>query len=63
MVNGEELRVPVGTTVQDLCTRFRADPRHTAVERNRVIVARAAFGTTVLQDGDVLEIVTLVGGG
>jgi sulfur carrier protein len=34
-----------------------------AVERNRTLVRRADHATTVLTDGDVLEIVTLVGGG
>ncbi|MEZ5988484.1 MAG: sulfur carrier protein ThiS [Planctomycetota bacterium] len=44
-----ELGLPVGPGV--------------AVERNRVIVPKAAYATTRLDDGDELEIVTLVGGG
>ena len=34
-----------------------------AVERNGNIVPRARYGETVLEDGDVLEIVRFVGGG
>lgn len=34
-----------------------------AVEHNGVIVARAAWGSTALRDGDKLEIVQFVGGG
>jgi thiamine biosynthesis protein ThiS len=34
-----------------------------AVERNREIVRRADYESTELEDGDAIEIVTLVGGG
>lgn len=34
-----------------------------AVERNGEIVPRAEFGSTVLTDSDILEIVSFVGGG
>ena len=40
----------------------RARPEHVAVERNRDLVPGAARGDD-LADGDVLEVVTLVGGG
>ena len=38
-------------------------PQGTVVERNREIVDREAFRDTRLADGDVLELVRLVGGG
>ena len=38
-------------------------PQRIAVERNGEIVPRRTYGETVLQDGDVLEIVSFVGGG
>ncbi len=62
-VNGEPHEIPPATTVDGLLARFRLDRRHTAVERNRVLVPRAAFENTVVEAGDELEIVTLVGGG
>lgn len=34
-----------------------------AVEKNGDIVPRAQYGDTILQDGDVLEVVRFVGGG
>lgn len=34
-----------------------------AVERNGEIVSKAAYETTWLTDGDILEIVSFVGGG
>lgn len=39
------------------------DPKRIAVERNGEIVPKAQYGQTVLQDGDVLEVVSFVGGG
>lgn len=62
-VNGEPHEIPPAMTVDDLLDRFGLDRRHTAVERNRALVPRAAFTTTVIEAEDVLEIVTLVGGG
>jgi sulfur carrier protein len=38
-------------------------PRAVAVEHNRMIIERDAYGTTILQEGDVVEIVRMVGGG
>ena len=33
------------------------------MERNGEIVPKAAYGETILQDGDVIEVVNFVGGG
>lgn len=62
-VNGDERELSAATRVADLLEELGVDPRHTAVERNREIVPKTAFAATVLADGDVVEIVTLVGGG
>lgn len=39
------------------------DAAKVAVEKNGLIVPRAAFAATQLTDEDILEIVTFVGGG
>ncbi|MEM8711051.1 MAG: sulfur carrier protein ThiS [Planctomycetota bacterium] len=62
-VNGEEMRLPLGSTVADLVAARGLTPREVAVERNREIVPRAEHGAVALKSGDRLEIVTLVGGG
>lgn len=62
-VNDERLSVPAGTTVAALLGRLGVEPVRVAVERNLQIVRREDFPVTVLQDGDVLEIVHFVGGG
>lgn len=63
VVNGETRTVPEGATVSDLLAVLKLDPRYLAVELNREVVPRAEHGRRALQDGDQVEIVTLVGGG
>jgi len=62
-VNGEARQLPPDTTVADLLTQLAPAGRRIAVERNGAIVPRSMHGTTVLADGDRLEIVIAVGGG
>lgn len=63
-VNGETTDLPdsVGN-VADLVTRLNLAEQQVAVEQNGSIIRRAEWTGTRLADGDVLEIVTLVGGG
>jgi thiamine biosynthesis protein ThiS len=62
-VNDEPRELPDGTTVCELLVSMRLDPRYLAAEVNRQVVPRARHGEVVLQPGDVVEVVTLVGGG
>jgi sulfur carrier protein len=61
-INGE-YREANATTVFDLLTELGLHPQGTIVERNREIVEREAYRETRLAEGDVLELVRLVGGG
>ncbi len=61
-VNGETHRVPPELTVRELLDLLGIRGA-AAVERNRAIVPRASHATTLLADGDALEVVQLVGGG
>jgi sulfur carrier protein len=63
IVNGEERKLPQGMTVAELLERLRLMPRQVAVERNLNLVPRASHAACILEPGDRLEIVTLVGGG
>jgi sulfur carrier protein len=61
-VNGERKNVGAMSVLQFLQT-LEIDPRRVAVEYNKEILPKGSYETTVLQDGDLLEIVHFVGGG
>lgn len=50
-------------TVADLLAELRLAGKPVAVERNGEVVPRRAHADTRVADGDVFELVTLVGGG
>ena len=62
-INDEKQKHPEGLTVSGLLEALKMDPSLVAVEINRRLVTRTLHPETVLNDGDVLEIVSLVGGG
>lgn len=62
-LNGEIRDVEGCPTVAELIARLDLRPAHVAVELNRELIPRALHGETPLREGDVLEVVTLVGGG
>jgi len=63
-VNGDERRLPVGSTVADLLASLKLDARTVVVERNRTILRdRSSFAMLELASDDSIEIVHFVGGG
>ena len=62
MVNGEAREAPAGTTVLELLETLGIRGR-VAVERNGTVLRQAEHAETRLAEGDVLEVVTFVGGG
>ena len=62
-LNGETRDVPEALTVADLLRHLGVRPEQVAVEVNRGLVPRARHAETAVEAGDVLEVVTLVGGG
>jgi thiazole synthase len=62
-LNGEHREVPAPITVAQLLVHLRLKPEFVAVEVNRELVGKASQALTFVEPGDVLEIVTLVGGG
>ena len=61
-INGVPLDV-AGNTLAEYLTTTSYDPKRIAVERNGEIVPKGHYGQTVLQKGDVVEVVSFVGGG
>jgi len=62
-VNGEGRDVPETTTLGALLVLLAVPREATAVEVNRELVPRSQHSARALAEGDVVEIVTLVGGG
>lgn len=62
-VNGQPREVHDQITVLDLLRQLGVKPEITAVQRNAEIINRKAVDTTVLMDGDTVELIRIVGGG
>ena len=62
-LNGDRHEVAGPLTVTDLLSRLQIDPRRVAVELNLVVLKRGTFDSTVIHEGDEVEIVNFVGGG
>ncbi len=63
LLNGETRSVEASWTIADLLAELKIDNRFCAVERNCEVVPREQHATSSLQQGDRIEVVTLVGGG
>jgi sulfur carrier protein len=62
-INGEAREVDSAKTVAELVAHLGLGEGPVAVELNRAIVPRAEHASRTIADGDVLEIVHMVGGG
>jgi thiazole synthase len=62
-INGEIRDVASSGTVADLLSMLELDARKIAIELNREIVPRSAYGSTALTENDKIEIVHFIGGG
>jgi len=62
-VNGRAVELAAPVPLLDYVARLGVDPRAIAVELNGDILQRDAYAGCTLRDGDVVEIVRMVGGG
>lgn len=62
-VNGEAMAVPTPLSVRQLIVHLGLDQGPVAVERNKDVVPRREHESTMLAEGDTIEIVHFVGGG
>jgi thiamine biosynthesis protein ThiS len=62
-INGKEVRLDGPTALLAYLEQLGVSPRAVAVEHNGVILERDAYASTILSDGDSVEIVRMVGGG
>jgi sulfur carrier protein len=62
-VNGEKRELAEPTKLTALLETLGVNPRYVAVAHNGTVLQRQRWPEVVLQDGDVLEIVRMAGGG
>jgi sulfur carrier protein len=62
-VNGRPVELGQPTPLIDYLQQLGVQPRAVAVEVNGRILERDEFARTTLREGDVVEIVRMVGGG
>jgi sulfur carrier protein len=62
-LNGDPYPLDAPVSVAALLVRLGIDSRRVAVEHNQVVVRRAHFETTIVGEGDQVEVVNFVGGG
>lgn len=63
VLNGDPHTLMADQTLAQLVQSLNIDPTRVAIERNRAIVAKSLFESTVVTAGDQLEVVHFVGGG
>ena len=62
-VNGKNVELERATPLLTYIEKLGVDPRAVAVEHNGMILERAAYERITLNEGDIVEIVRMVGGG
>jgi sulfur carrier protein len=62
-INGQPLSIAQRMTVQEILDTVEVPPNYLAVEINAEVVPREAYSARVVEAGDEIELVTLVGGG
>ena len=62
-VNGEPRRCPVGLNLEQVLLELGYQPRLVVVEFNGAILPRQVWPAQIVGESDVLEVVTIVGGG
>jgi sulfur carrier protein len=63
ILNGEKKSVAEGAKISDLVAAYKLEKGRLACELNQTIVPRAAYAATTVKNGDVVEIVQMIGGG
>jgi sulfur carrier protein len=62
-VNGREMEVADGLSIEALLTHLAVKREYTAVAVNREIAPKGTYASVALRDGDRVEIVRPMGGG
>ena len=63
IINGNPRTLEPGLNVKELLGQLQVNERQVVIELNRLIVPHQKLASTVLQEGDSLELIHFVGGG
>ena len=63
ILNGDTHEIAAPVSVSELLRQLDIDERRVAVELNLAVVKKAAYDSSLVKDGDEVEIVNFVGGG
>jgi len=63
LVNGKDMEVADGISVEGLLTQLGVTRKYTAVAVNRDVTPKSEYEATTLREGDRVEIVRPMGGG
>jgi thiamine biosynthesis protein ThiS len=62
-LNGEPRTVAAGLTLPALLEQLEIDPRLIALAHNGEVIPRDSYSRIILNEGDRIEVVRMVGGG
>ena len=63
IVNGESRDVATGSTIAGLIDTLGLEQKAVVAQRNDDIIERDAYASTLIHDGDTIELIRFVGGG
>ncbi len=62
-LNGESYELDAPISIAALLERLHINPLLVAIEYNQVVIKRARYADTMIEEGSEVEIVAFVGGG
>ena len=62
-VNGNQQNCPSDTNIYQLLTILSMQDKRIAIEINKEVIPKGAFGSHMLNDGDIVELIQAIGGG
>lgn len=62
-VNGETRKLPDSLSLKDAVEKLVKNPEGVVAELNRAVIRKANWRKKQLKDGDVLELIAIMGGG
>ncbi|AGF46641.1 thiamine biosynthesis ThiS [Candidatus Kinetoplastibacterium desouzaii TCC079E] len=62
-INGKETEIQENITIHDAIIILKMENKKIAIELNGNIISKNKYHETILKNGDIMEIVSAIGGG